>query len=93
MPRKREGNLQIKFRLSTTRRMTKSEAMRKLRRAIRSGYVPEGIEIRWIDWAKEGREGYAPSEGTIDGDRLKEMRVFYNALAVSEVRAERVAQD
>ena len=93
MTRRREGNLQIKFRLTITRRMTKSEAMRKLRRAIRSGYVPEGIEIHWIDWAKEGREGYAPSEGTIDGSRLEEMRVFYNALAVSDIRAERVAKD
>ena len=93
MPRKHEGNLQIKFRLVITRRITKSDAMRKLRRAIRSGYVPDGIEIRWIDWSKEGREGYAPSEGTIDGDRLEEMRAFYGALAVADVRAERVAQD
>lgn len=93
MPRRREGNLQMKFRLVITERMTKSDAMRKLRRAIRSGYVPKGIEIHWCDWVKEGKVGYAPSEGTIDGDRLEEMRAFYNALAVADVRAERVAQD
>ena len=91
MPRRREGNLQIKFRLVITERMTKSEAMRKLRRAIRSGYVPKGIEIHWVDWAKERRYGHAPSEGRVEN--LEEMRAFYNALAGSDVRAERVSSD
>ncbi len=88
MPTKQPRNLMMKFRLSITRRMPKGEAIRKLKRAIRSGMVPEGIEIHWIDWAS-GAEGHV-SEGTIDGSTLVEMRIFYNALAVADMRAERV---
>lgn len=92
MPRRHESNLQLKFRLVVLERMTKTEALQKLRRAVRSGMVPRGIEIHWIDWAKEGREGYAGSMGSIDGNRLEDMRVFYGALVAADVRAERVAQ-
>lgn len=88
MPSKHPHNLMMKFRLTITRRMSKGDAIRKLKRAIRSGMVPEGIEIHWIDW-ESGSEGHV-SEGTIPGERLDEMRVFYNALAVADMRAERV---
>lgn len=88
MPSKQPRNLMMKFRLSITRRMSKGEAIKKLKRAIRSGMVPEGIEIHWIDW-ESGKEGHV-SEGSIDGARLNEMRILYNALAVADMRAERV---
>lgn len=32
--------------------MTEAEAVRKLKDAARTGIVPEGIDIAWIDWAR-----------------------------------------
>lgn len=67
--------------------MPKSEAVRKLHQAVRTGFVPEGIEIAYMDWAK-GTEGRV-REGQIDGDMLMDMRAFYGAMRQSQTRAER----
>lgn len=78
----------LKFRLIPLRRMTVKEAYAKLRQAVRTGYVPEGIEVRYMDWAS-GREGRL-SEGRIDGKLLEDLRVFYHAMMQSDIRIERV---
>lgn len=68
----------LKFRVVPTRRMTKSEAVRLLKRAVRNGYVPEGIEIIEMDWQKG--TGRRANRGRIDGDLLHDLRAFYGAM-------------
>lgn len=87
MPRKKQP-LMLKFRVRPLRRMRKSELISKLKEAVRRGVVPEGIEIRYMDWAK-GTEGQL-GEGRIPASRLNEFRNFYRALARADIRAERV---
>jgi hypothetical protein len=91
MPKKTKGNksVSLKFRLTITRRMRKDEAVTLLKRAVRTGIVPDGIEIHYVDWLS-GREGHHMNGGTIDN--LEEMRAFYRVLVASDVRAARVAQ-
>ena len=83
-------NLYIKFRLGITRRMRKSEALQLLSDALRTGVVPDGIDIAYIDW-ESGREGKY-NAGTIPADELEAMRSFYGAYESenAHVRAERV---
>lgn len=97
MPRKSDSRarwgttpepLMLKFRVVVLRRMRKSEVVQKLKEAVRRGVVPEGIEIRYMDWSK-GREGEL-REGRIDQARLTELQAFYRALAQSDIRGERV---
>lgn len=89
MPRKRDRRtLMMKFRLTVTHRMPKSEALRLLRQAVRTGYVPEGIVIHYMDWAK-GTEGRL-NEGQIDGSMWHELQNFYHALMTADIRAEKV---
>jgi hypothetical protein len=68
--------------------MTVKQAYAKLRQAVRTGYVPEGITIRWMDWAK-GSEGRV-NEGHIDGALLEDLRVFYKAMMSADIRVEKV---
>ena len=67
----------VKFRVTVNRRMHKEEVMRLLGSALRTGVVPAGISIAWIDW-KSGRDGKY-NEGAIPKRRLTEMRAFYGA--------------
>ena len=70
--------LMLKFRVVPTRTMRKSELLRLLQRAVRTGVVPDGIELRWMDWAK-GEEGRQNS-GQIPGNAWAELRSFYGAM-------------
>lgn len=84
-------NLYVKFRLGITRRMRKSEALELLGEALRTGVVPDGINIAYIDW-ETGKEGKVNNAGTIAADELEQMRAFYGAYEVADkdvVRAER----
>ena len=91
MPSKQTGNkaLTLKFRLSITRKMRTSTAIELLKKAVRTGIVPDGIEIHYVDWLS-GREGHHQSGGNIDN--LEEMRAFYGALVASDVRVARIAK-
>jgi hypothetical protein len=80
--------LMLKFRVIALRKMRKSEMVRKLREAVRRGVVPEGIEIRWMDWAK-GEEGQL-REGRIPEKQWTEVAIFYRALVKADIRVERV---
>ncbi len=84
MARHREGNLFLKFRVVPTRRMQVKEAVRLLKQALRTGYVPEGIEIIGMDWAKGS--GHKFNTGEIPGHALEEMRAFYAALMQADIR-------
>lgn len=44
--------LHLKLRVVVLEPMTEAEAVRKLKDAARTGIVPEGIDIAWIDWAR-----------------------------------------
>jgi hypothetical protein len=67
----------VKFRVTVNRRMHKDEVMRLLGSALRTGIVPKGISIAYIDW-ESGREGKY-NDGRIPKSRLTEMRAFYGA--------------
>ena len=87
MPRKKREPLMLKFRLRLLEPMPKEEAIRRLKRAIRDGYVPEGIEIHWADWSK-GTSG-ALRQGNIDASDLEALRGFYGAFAQADLRVNR----
>lgn len=78
MPRRKQETLMLKLRVRPTRPMRRSELWRLIRQAVRTGYVPDGIELDWIDWQKGG--GRRARSGQIDGDAWEELRKFYGAL-------------
>jgi len=80
--------LQLKIRVVLTQRMTKDQARALLERAVSSGVVPPGIEIRWIDWRK-GEHGQA-NTGRIPEPVHDELRAFYGAIIQGETRFEKV---
>lgn len=88
MPRRKADNLYLKFRLKALWRMPKSVAVNKLKTAIRTGVCPDGIEIEYLDWWNESVKGSIRA-GTIDGNRLMEMRAFYGAMRAGDLRVER----
>lgn len=71
--------LHLKLRVKVTRRMKAHTARRLLDRAIQTGIVPAGIEIRWIDWEK-GDEGRASSGQVMGREVRAALRGFYGAL-------------
>ncbi len=86
---KKPRPLMMKFRIRPTKRMRMSTAMRLLKQAVRTGIVPDGIEIAWMDWEK-GSEGKL-NAGQIPGDQWQELRNFYGAMAaVDQFRVARV---
>ncbi len=91
MPRKRQ-QLMLKFRLRLTHPMPKSEAYKKLRRALRTGMVPEGIEIMAMDWESGGGKSW--SEGAIPPEDLHSMQGFFRVFMAADgeggYRAEKV---
>lgn len=89
----REGKdlppLSLKLRIRLTERMTKREALRRLKRTLTTGVVQPGIEVRWIDWAsgEEGvlREGhYSERTRTTAMDALRD---FYRAISHGNTQA------
>lgn len=86
MPRTRQ-RVMLKFRVVTTRPMTKSRAYKKLKRSIDTGILQDGIEIMAMDW-KSG-SGNRWSRGAIPPEDLEEMRVFFNMIRHSDTRAEK----
>lgn len=93
MPSKQKGNkaLELKFRLTVTRKMRTSTAIELLKKAVRTGIVPDGIVIHYVDWLS-GREGHHMNGDRIDGADLEEMRMFYRALVAADVRVARIAK-
>lgn len=88
-PRKVSENLHLKLRVVVTKRMRASQARSLLNRAIATGIVPTGIDIRWIDWEKG--VGGKVREGRILPDTMrKALRSFYNALTKGSSRFARV---
>lgn len=81
MPRKSRRRtreqVHVKLRVVTLRRMKKGELVRKLKQAIRTRMVPEGIELAYIDWSKEGRSGHLSESQTIGDDAADELHKIY----------------
>lgn len=78
--------LSMKFRVVLNEAMTAEQAHKLLNRAIRTGYVPPGIEIQHMDWQKG--EGRRARSGTVDGDDLEALRMFRRAISASVVRVD-----
>lgn len=85
MTRKRKEHLFLKFRVVPTQRMQVRDAVKKLKQALRTGRVPDGIEIQYMDWEKGS--GRKIRSGTLVGPRLlADMRKFYGALRAGPMR-------
>lgn len=85
-----ESPLHLKLRIVLTRAMPAEEARLLLHRAVETGTVPPGIELRWIDWEK-GTEGRVNS-GVLTGHLRQALADFYGAIthARTRTRFERV---
>lgn len=68
--------LHLKIRIVTTRPMTAATARLLLQRAVDTGRVPPGIEIRAIDWRKGGSESVVRAGREVP----KALRDFYGAI-------------
>jgi len=77
----------LKFRVIAAFPMPKSRVFKLLKRSIDTGILQEGIEIMAMDWASGS--GRRWSEGEIPPNDLEEMRVFFNMIRHSDIRAEK----
>lgn len=82
--------LQLKIRVVTTTPQTAETTRLLLHRAIETGIVPPGIEIRWLDWEK-GEHGRA-NRGRMTSRLRKALRDFYGAITGGDTRFERVRE-
>lgn len=89
MPRKKPKHetLMMKWRARALRRMTKSELTKKVERAVRTGTVPNDIELVEMNWAKGSARTFR--EGVIDGDDWASLQKFHGAMQASSFRVER----
>lgn len=76
--------LHLKMRVRILRRMSQAQMLALVERAIASGVVPPGIEIRWIDWQKG--EGRYANEGRLPDPVLDELRAWYGIMQKGAVR-------
>lgn len=90
---KKETPLHLKIRVTPTHRMKLRTLLSLVERAIRTGTVPPGIEIHWIDWAKEGSAGRAHAEGRIPDPGREALRRWYGAMEKSGLRVGRIKRD
>lgn len=73
--------LHVKIRVIITRPMTQATAEKLLRRAIRTRYVPEGIELAGVDWAQTERGFGTVASGEYVGDEMYDALLdFYTAV-------------
>lgn len=83
--------LHLKIRVVTTRAMTIGDVQALLDRAVHTGIVPPGIEIRWIDWAHPETADQVATEGRMETKLQQALRDFYGAITQSATRFERVS--
>lgn len=83
--------LHLKIRVVLTRPMTQDAALALMQEAVETGVVPDGIEVRWIDWEKGG--GGRARAGRLSQDVAAALEAFYGAIASSgQTRFEPVSQ-
>lgn len=78
--------LHVKIRVRLTRRMSKADALAKLKRTVRTGVVQEGIELAWIDWRSPGTARRERGGTLLGKDALAALREFYNAIHHEDTR-------
>lgn len=76
--------LHLKIRVRLRRPMTEAEMLALVERAVSSGVVPPGIEIRWIDWAKG--TGRSANSGRLPDPVYKELRDWYGLISKTALR-------
>jgi hypothetical protein len=88
MPRPKLPPLELKLRVRLTERMTKQEALRRLKRTLQSGTVQPGIDVYWIDW-RTRREGRVRARGGeyANQQAWSALRDFYRALTAGGTEA------
>lgn len=90
---KRETPLHLKIRVTPTHRMKLKTLLGLVERAVRTGIVPPGIDIHWLDWQKEGSAGRASAEGRIPVPAMESLRRWYGAMQSSGLRLGRIKLD
>ena len=83
--------LHLKIRVSLTTAMTGEQARSLLDRAVRTGVVPPGIDVHWLDWSR----GAGGQGGTYDSPEHDELRSFYGIIggeSKADTRFARVAE-
>lgn len=85
--------LHLKLRVRLTERMSRREAMRRLRRTVETGVAQRGVDVSWINW-ESGEEGRIQRDGRYrtPAKVRQALRDFYHAITHggSDVRIARV---
>jgi len=84
---RQNNSTMLKIRIIPLRRMRMTEAVAKLRHAMRTGYMAADIEVAYIDW--ESGKGRRVTSGTIAGSDMTALVNFFEMMESSQVRAER----
>lgn len=88
--RSRSRSLHLKFRITVLTRMPKSVVFRKLTEFMRTGVMPDDIEISTVDYDHTRGRRYFPGS-TIDPDDREELKEFLEVfLSANSVRVEGV---
>jgi hypothetical protein len=85
MPSKRKRALNLKIRVVITKRMRKSDAIKRVRRSIDTGIIQPGIELAWIDW-RTGKGARAKAGQYVEGEALNALVQFHNAIVHPEMK-------
>lgn len=75
----------IKIRARLLEPMTKTEAMKRVKRSVRSARVQAGIDLGWIDWQK-GSGYYRQSGEYIEGRALDALVNFHAVIMASDYK-------
>ncbi len=78
----------LKVRIVADKRASKEEILQATIRAARTGFVPKGFRVRWIDWEK-GEEGQA--SGRITKEVQTQLQLFLGAIQQGSIRVEAVS--
>ena len=76
-------SLSLKIRVIRPVGTSDRDTIDTIERALRTGVLPKGWRIKWVDWAK-GDEGSA--SGRLSGSQLADLRVFYEAITHANTR-------
>lgn len=91
MAKKKRPPLHMKIRVVLTRPMSKKEAERLVHRAARTGTVPDGIELAYMEWSRGKGRKYRSGE-YIGAEAEAALLEFLAALDQAKKRVEVVGE-